>query len=119
MSCLCTVLTGDNHGMICVWEKETGNTVQLLPLAHAKAVISLSISSDGFTIASVGADDKVCIWSVDMGIELVSGGRHHGAGRGRDGLGCVLTDPPTLLERLPFVYVVQPEQSRHVWVEPG
>ena len=53
------VVSGDNHGMICVFEKESGNPVQTLPLAHSKAVLSVSISADGSTIASVGADDKV------------------------------------------------------------
>lgn len=53
------VVSGDNHGMICVWEKDSGNPVQTLPLAHSKAVLSVSISADGSTIASVGADDKV------------------------------------------------------------
>ncbi|PNW77392.1 hypothetical protein CHLRE_10g434600v5 [Chlamydomonas reinhardtii] len=66
------VVSGDNHGMICVWEKDSGNSVQTLPLAHSKAVLSVSISADGSTIASVGADDKVSIWNVDIGIELVS-----------------------------------------------
>ncbi|KAG2498331.1 hypothetical protein HYH03_003591 [Edaphochlamys debaryana] len=66
------VVSGDNHGMICVWEKDSGNAVQTLPLAHSKAVLSVSISADGSTIASVGADGKVSIWNVDIGIELVS-----------------------------------------------
>ncbi|GFR45654.1 hypothetical protein Agub_g7065 [Astrephomene gubernaculifera] len=66
------VVSGDNHGMICVWEKDSGNPVQTLPLAHSKAVLSVTISADGSTIASVGADDKVSIWNVDIGIELVS-----------------------------------------------
>mmetsp|Transcript_14469 Transcript_14469/g.31389 ORF Transcript_14469/g.31389 Transcript_14469/m.31389 type:complete len:1906 (-) Transcript_14469:1211-6928(-) len=66
------VVSGDNHGMISVWEKETGNNVQTLPLAHSKALLSISMSADGSTIASVGADDKVSIWNVDLGIELVS-----------------------------------------------
>ncbi len=55
------VVSGDNHGMISVWEKDTGHVVQTLPLAHAKAVLSVSISSDGLTIASVGADNKVTL----------------------------------------------------------
>ncbi|GIL71256.1 hypothetical protein Vretifemale_1855, partial [Volvox reticuliferus] len=66
------VVSGDNHGMICVWEKDSGNPVQTLPLAHSKAVLSVTISADGSTIASVGADDKVSIWNVDIGMELVS-----------------------------------------------
>ncbi len=66
------VASGDNHGMISVFEKDTGNTVQTLPLAHSKAVLSISINSDGSTIASVGADNKVAIWNVDLGQELVS-----------------------------------------------
>ncbi|PNH06420.1 WD repeat domain-containing protein [Tetrabaena socialis] len=52
------VVSGDNHGMICVWEKDSGNSVQTLPLAHSRAVLSVTISADGSTIASVGADDK-------------------------------------------------------------
>ncbi|KXZ51579.1 hypothetical protein GPECTOR_12g542 [Gonium pectorale] len=60
------VVSGDNHGMICVWEKDSGNSVQTLPLAHGKAVLSVTISADGSTIASVS------IWNVDIGIELVS-----------------------------------------------
>ncbi|MEW5316534.1 MAG: hypothetical protein WDW38_007902 [Sanguina aurantia] len=66
------VVSGDNHGMICVWEKDSGTVVQTLPLAHAQAVLSVSMSADGSTVASVGADDKVSIWNVDLGIELVS-----------------------------------------------
>jgi WD40 repeat protein len=53
------VVSGDNHGMICVWEKDSGNSVQSMPLAHSKAVLAVSISADGTTVASVGADDKV------------------------------------------------------------
>ena len=66
------VVSGDNHGMISIWEKETGHVVQTLPLAHSKAVLSCSISSDGMTVATVGADEKVSIWAVEVGIELVS-----------------------------------------------
>ena len=58
--------------MISVWEKDTGRVVQSLPLAHAKAVLSVSISACGTTIASVGADGHVAIWDVDAGVELVS-----------------------------------------------
>lgn len=51
--------------MISVYEKDTGNMVQTLPLAHARAVLAVSISSDGSTVASVGADDKVrCVTQV-------------------------------------------------------
>lgn len=53
------VVSGDNHGMISIWEKETGHVVQTLPLAHNKSVLSVSISADGATVASVGADGKV------------------------------------------------------------
>lgn len=53
--------TGDNHGMICVWEKDSGTVVQTLPLAHAQAVLSVSMSADGSTVASVGADNKVSV----------------------------------------------------------
>ena len=42
-----------------MWEKESGHVVQSLPLAHGKAVLSVTISTDGLTIASVGADGKV------------------------------------------------------------
>ncbi len=132
------VVSGDNHGMISVWEKDTGNTVQTMPLAHQKAVLAVSINADGSQVcvfvclcvcvcmhvcvhvlfacmhllsashlyicaffcalctvvcqcsvcvcmcvfvcvcvtppqvASVGADDKVAIWSVDYGQELFS-----------------------------------------------
>lgn len=66
------VVSGDNHGMISIWEKETGNIVQTLPLAHAKEVRSVSITTDGMYIASVGADNKVAIWDVEMGVELVN-----------------------------------------------
>ena len=44
---------------VSVWEKDSGHVVQSLPLAHSKAVLNVSISSDGLTIASVGADGKV------------------------------------------------------------
>lgn len=66
------MVSGDNHGMISVWEKDSGVGVQTLPLAHAGAVLSVSMSSDGSTVASVGADDKVSIWNVDAGVELIS-----------------------------------------------
>ena len=55
------VVSGDNHGMICVWEKDTGGSVQTLPLAHSKAVLSVSMSADGSTIASVGMEGGVSI----------------------------------------------------------
>lgn len=42
-----------------IFEKETGKTVQTLPLAHQKGVISVSMSADGSTVASVGNDGKV------------------------------------------------------------
>eukprot|EP00955_Chlamydomonas_euryale_P073278 361688-Chlamydomonas_euryale.AAC.2 len=66
------VASGDNHGMISVWERDTGAVVQTMPLAHAKAVLSVSMSGDGSMVASVGADGKVAIWSVDVGLELVA-----------------------------------------------
>lgn len=62
------MVSGDNHGMICVWEKDSGNPVQTLPLAHSKAVLSVTISADGSTIASVGADDKASLCSPGSGI---------------------------------------------------
>ncbi|KAG1680624.1 hypothetical protein FOA52_015073 [Chlamydomonas sp. UWO 241] len=66
------VVSGDNHGMISIWEKESGHVVQTLPLAHSKAVLSVTMVADGSTIASVGADGKVAIWSVELGMELVA-----------------------------------------------
>eukprot|EP00798_Chlamydomonas_sp_ICE-L_P028268 gene28270-31373_t len=66
------VVSGDNHGMITIFDKVTGDSVQAIPLAHSKSVLSVSMSADGSTIASVGADDKVSIWSVEDGVELVS-----------------------------------------------
>lgn len=53
------VVSGDNHGMISVFDKDTGESIQTLPLAHSKAVLSVSMSADGTTVASVGADNKV------------------------------------------------------------
>jgi WD40 repeat protein len=44
-----------------VFDKETGKTVQTLPLAHHKGILSVSMSADGSTVASVGQDRKVCV----------------------------------------------------------
>jgi len=66
------LVSGDSHGMMCVFDKETGKTEQTLPLAHQKGIISVSMSADGSTVASVGNDGKVSIWHVDLGSELMS-----------------------------------------------
>lgn len=42
--------------------------MQTLPLAHLKAVLPVTISADGSTIASVGADDKASLCSPGSGI---------------------------------------------------
>ncbi len=63
------VVSGDKAGVVTVWNAAFGRLIRTLQ-AHTKAVTALTLSPDGATIATVGGEGKLCLWSRNTGKKL-------------------------------------------------
>ncbi|MEY2410276.1 MAG: hypothetical protein QOF48_2946 [Verrucomicrobiota bacterium] len=65
------VITGDTDGLIRIWDANDGHAVRHLT-GHGATVESVTVSSDGRTLASCDADRVTKLWSLPTGRELMT-----------------------------------------------
>jgi WD40 repeat protein/tetratricopeptide (TPR) repeat protein len=64
--------TGDEEGLLQVWEVATGKALWERPPRHASRVRSLAFSADGAWVASGGEDDTAGVWAADTGAARIA-----------------------------------------------
>lgn len=57
------VVTGDDQGILKIWQIADGKTIQSHK-AHAASIVGLTISADGNRIVSIGSDRLVQVWNL-------------------------------------------------------
>ena len=82
------MISGDSDGALAFWDMAKADVARTIR-AHAGAITSIALSSDGARIATAGEDQRVKVWDLTSGRELLtlSGcetARPGGVNRGED-----------------------------------